>query len=100
MQNGYRWIVREKNSSKWIQKVTEASKDGIVFSEDVSDALRYATRFRAEDDASYLTNCSKMKDSKIPGMFFEVYEFEDSDRSKQTDPYLVFTPSSKKEKSR
>lgn len=95
MQNGHRWVVREKTTGKWIQKVTEASKDGIVFTDDVAEALRYGTRFRAEDDSSYLTGYARQKKTTIPGMLFEVYEFADSDRARQVLPYLVFTPKAK-----
>lgn len=98
MQNGHRWVVREKTTGKWIQKVTEASKDGIAFTDDLAEALRYGTRFRAEDDASYLTHYARMKKSTIPGMLFEAYEFDDSDRSRQVLPYLVFTPEERPER--
>ena len=99
MQNGYRWVVREKTTGKWI-KSADSSPFRIELIEDLSEALRYGTKFRAEDDASYLTKQGKKKTSQLYGMLFEVYEFEDSDRPKQTDPYLVFTPATKKEKSR
>lgn len=87
MQNGYRWVVKEKTTGKWIAKVTEASRDGIVFTDDLGEALRYGTRFRAEDDAKYLSACSRSKKTTIPGMLFEVYEFDDSERPKQVVPH-------------
>lgn len=92
MQNGYRWVIREKNSGKWLKSVTEASIDGLTLSDSLDDALRYAAKFRAKDDASYLTSYALQKKSTIPGMLFEVHEFSDSDRDKQTEPYLIFTP--------
>ena len=92
MQNGYRWVIREKNSGKWLKSVMEASIDGLTLSDNLNDALRYAAKFRATDDANYLTSSAQKKKSTITGMLFEVYEFGDSDRDKQTEPYLVFTP--------
>ena len=92
MQNGYRWVIKEKNSGKWLKSVTEASIDGLTLSDSLDDALRYGAKFRATDDASYLTSSARQRESTIPGMFFEVYEFSDSDRDKQTEPYLIFSP--------
>lgn len=92
MQNGYRWVIREKNSGKWLKSVMEASIDGLTLSDNLNDALRYAAKFRATDDANYLTSSAQKKKSTITGMLFEVYEFGDSDRDKQTEPYLIFTP--------
>lgn len=97
MQNGHRWVIREASTGKWIAKVTDASKEGIVFADDLENALRYGTKFRAVDDATYLTAQSRRKKSSIPGMLFEVYEFDDSDRKKQVLPYKVFTPKAKEE---
>lgn len=88
MQNGYRWVIKEKNSGKWLESVTEASIDGLTLSDSLDEALRYG----AKDDASYLTSRAQQKKSTIPGMFFEVYEFSDSERDKQTRPYLIFSP--------
>ena len=95
MQNGHRWVVREKTTGKWIVNVTDGSRDGIVFTDDLAEALRYGTKFRATDDASYLTSLGKDKRTSLFGMLFEVYEFDDSDRSRQVLPYLVFTPNTK-----
>lgn len=97
MQNGHRWVVREKNSGKWIKGIDD-SPFKVNLIEDLAEALRYATRFRAEEDASYLTMQGKKEGRQTHGMFFEVWEFEDSDRSRQVYPYLVFTPSQKQEK--
>lgn len=93
MQNGHRWVVREKTTGKWVKSV-----DGIPiiveYTEDLAEALRYATRFRAEDDANSITWAGRRShpNSSLVGLLFEVYEFEDSDRSRQVDPHLVFTP--------
>ena len=96
MQNGHRWVVREKATGKWVKSV-DGSPFRIELVEDLAEALRYGTRFRAEDDASYLTEQGKKKTSQLHVMFFEVYEFEDSDRARQVDPRLVFTPKAKKQ---
>lgn len=96
MQNGHRWIVREKNTGKWVKAV-----DGVPivaeYTEDLAEALRYGTRFRAEDDAKTLTAAGRGKHPNVSlvGMFFEVYEFDSSDRARQVLPYLVFTPNTK-----
>lgn len=96
MQNGHRWVVREKTTGKWVKSV-DGSPFRIELVEDLAEALRYGTRFRAEDDASYLTNLGKDKRISIHGQSFEVWEFEDSDRARQVDPHLVFTPKAKKQ---
>ena len=96
MQNGHRWVVREKTTGKWVRNVS--LEEGVCFTEDLTDALRYGTKFRAKDDASFMTNQARRKDDSwldIRGMLFEVYEFEDSDRSRQVLPYLAFTPNTK-----
>lgn len=99
MQNGNRWIVREKVSGKWIKSVGD-SPFRIELVEDMAEALRYGTRFRAEDDASFLSRSARSKkgNASLRGMVFEVYEFEDSDRPRQADPHLVFTPRTKEGK--
>ena len=93
MQNGHRWVVREKTTGKWVKSV-DGKPIVVEYTEDLAEALRYATRFRAEDDATELSAGARDSygNKSIRGMLFEVYEFEDSDRSRQVDPHLVFTP--------
>lgn len=97
MQNGHRWVVREKTTGKWLRRVS--LEKGAELTDELADAMRFATRFRAEDDASFLSTQARRKDDSwmgIRGMVFEVYEFDDSDRSRQVLPYLVFTPNTRK----
>lgn len=100
MQNGHRWVVREKTTGKWVKSADDISGGGAVLTDDLAEALRYGTRFRAEDDAKTLTRMANRKDDSwldIRGMLFEVYEFADSDRARQVLPYRVFTPETKEE---
>lgn len=99
MQNGHRWIIAEKTTRRWVRSV-DGPPVKVGFADDMSEALRYGTRFRAEDDATYLSHAARAKrgGESIKGMLFEVYEFDDSDRSRQVLPYLVFTPNTKEGK--
>lgn len=97
MQNGHRWVVREKTTGKWVMNADGGPPLSLELTDDLAEALRYGTRFRAEDDSSYLSKLGRDKRTSLFGMVFEVYEFADSDRKRQVLPYKVFTPESKEE---
>lgn len=98
MQNGNRWVLRESTTGKWL-KSANGPPIRIELCDDVSEALRYGTKFRAVDDANELSRAGRNKkgNEQLRGMLFEVYEFDDSERKKQVLPYRVFTPKAKEE---
>ena len=98
MQNGHRWILREATTGKWL-KSANGPPIRIELSDDMAEALRYGTKFRAVDDANELSRSGRNSKGNpaLRGMLFEVYEFDDSDRKKQVLPYKVFTPKAKEE---
>lgn len=98
MQKGQRWVVRERTTGKWVMNADGGPPLSLELTDDLAEALRYGTRFRAEDDSSYLSQLGRDRRTSLFGMLFDVYEFDSSDRSRQVLPHLVFTPEERPER--